>query len=108
MPKESLSPTYLVEYSLILKKAFDIVDRNIMLDELNHDGFCGLINDWFSSYLKNRTKTTQVGHPILDKAVVRCGVPQGSILGPSLCLLYVNDIHRCSNKVRFLPLCRRH
>ena len=39
MPKESLSPTYLVEYSLI----FDIVDRNILLDKLNHYGFCGLI-----------------------------------------------------------------
>ena len=85
---------------LDLKKAFDTVDHDILLDKLNHYGFRGLINDWFS-YLKNRTQKTQVGHHISDKAVVRGGVPQGSILGPSLFLLYVSDIHRCLNKFRF-------
>ena len=83
-----------------LKKAFDTIDHDILLDKLNHYGFRGLINDWFS-YLKNRTQKTQVGHHISDKAVVRGGVPQGSILGPSLFLLYVSDIHRCLNKFRF-------
>ena len=83
-----------------LKKAFETVDHDILLDKLNHYGFRGLINDWFS-YLKNRTQKTQVGHHISDKAVVRGGVPQGSILGPSLFLLYVSDIHRCLNKFRF-------
>ena len=86
---------------LDLKKAFDTVDHDILLDKLNHYGFRGLINDWFSSYFKNRTQKTQVGHHISDKAVVRGGVPQGSILGPSLFLLYVSDIHRCLNKFRF-------
>ena len=86
---------------LDLKKAFDTVDHDILLDKLNHYGFRGLINDWFFSYLKNRTQKTQVGHHISDKAVVRGGVPQGSILGPSLFLLYVSDIHRCLNKFRF-------
>ena len=84
-----------------LKKAFDTIDHDILLDKLNHYGFRGLINDWFFSYLKNRTQKTQVGHHISDKAVVRGGVPQGSILGPSLFLLYVSDIHRCLNKFRF-------
>ena len=84
-----------------LKKAFDIVDHDILLDKLNHYGFRAIINDWFSSYLKNRTQTTQVGHHISNKANVECGVPFGSFLGPLLFLLYVNDIHRCSNKLRF-------
>ena len=81
-----------------LKKAFDTVDQDVLLDKLNHYGFRGIINSWFSSYLKNRTQTTQVDCHISDKAVVGCGVPQGSVLGPLLFLLYVNDIHRCSNK----------
>ena len=86
---------------MILKKAFDTVDHDVLLDKLNHYGFRGIINSWFSSYLKNRTQTTQVDRHISDKAVVGCGVPQGSVLGPLLFLLYVNDIHRCSNKLRF-------
>ena len=60
-----------------------------------------MIYDWFSPYLKNSTQATQVGHHVSDKAAVGCGVPQGSILGPLLFLLYVIDIHRCSNKLRF-------
>ena len=85
-----------------LKKAFDTIDHDILLDKLNHYGFRGLINDWFFSYLKNhRTQTTQVGHQISDKAVFGRGFPQGSIIGPLLVLPYLNDIHRCLNKFRF-------
>ena len=64
-----------------LKKAFNTVDHNVLLDKLNHYGFRGIINSWFSSYLKNRTQTMQVDL-VSDKAVVGCGVPQGSVLGP--------------------------
>ena len=60
-----------------LKKAFDTVDLKILL----HNGFCGVINKWFSSYLEGRTQTTQIGSFISKRKNTTCGVPQGSVLG---------------------------
>ena len=74
-----------------LKKAFDTVDHGILLNKLEHYGFRGIINDWFTSYLSNRTQTTELKCHISNKATITCGVPQGSVLGPLLFLLYAND-----------------
>ena len=84
-----------------LKKAFDTVDHKILLDKLNYYGFRGIVNQWFSSYLTYRTQTTEINSHISDKEVVSCGVPQGSVLGPLLFLLYVGDIQYCSRKLKF-------
>jgi retron-type reverse transcriptase len=84
-----------------LKKAFDTVDHEILLQKLCYYGFRGIINDWFSSYLNGRTQTTKIGNHISKKATITCGVPQGSVLGPLLFLLYINDIENCSKKFKF-------
>ena len=59
------------------------------------------MNDWFCSYLSNRIQSTQIGPNISNKQPMFCGVPQGSVLGPLLFLLYVNNVYKSSAKLAF-------
>ena len=77
-------------------KAFDTVNHNILLKKLQYYGIRGIALDWFRSYLHNRMQCTEIGNTQSDLAFIRCGVPQGSILGPLLFLLYINDITESS------------
>jgi len=75
-----------------LCKAFDILDHNILLGKLECYGIRGTALMWFKSYLHNRSQfAVYNGHNSI-KLPVACGVPQGSILGPLIFLIYINDI----------------
>ena len=85
-----------------LQKAFDTVEHQILLAKLNHYGIRGFTNDWFQSYLSNRNQYVSINGFDSGLTSINCGVPQGSVLGPLLFLLYINDLNQA------IKFCKGH
>ena len=85
-----------------LEKVFDTIDLDILLQKLYAIGFLKHTINWFQSYLSNRSFLVDLGNNISQRASESCSVPQDSILGPLLILIYVNDMSQAVKGDLFL------
>ena len=91
-----------------LSKAFNTLDHDTLLKKLNYYGISGTALEWFRSYLSHRSHYVELNGVSSSQTRITTGVPQGSILGPLLFLIYMNDISTIKPVVQIYTICRRH
>jgi retron-type reverse transcriptase len=96
------SGEFIIGIFLDLSKAFDTINHRILIQKLEHYGIRGVAQLWFQNYLTNRKQIVKYNQVRSKEMLIQTGVPQGSILGPILFLLYMNDIENCSKQLSFV------